>query len=173
MHPVEIKDTLATLTILFDSREKDTPALRNRLNATGRPVERVALTSGDYSCKIVLPDGTGVSLADKLCVERKMGADEITQNFTKHRDRFVREFERFKALGGKPYLLIENTSWEDIINHKYRSKLDPNAFIASLMAWQARYGTHVLFCKPETTGYLIERVFYYEVKEMLERGDFG
>ena len=173
MHPVEIKDTLATLTILFDSREKDTPALRKRLNATGRPVERVALTSGDYSCKIVLPDGTGVSLADKLCVERKMGADGITQNFTKHRDRFIREFERFKALGGKPYLLIENTSWEDIINHKYRSKLDPNAFIASLMAWQARYGTHVLFCKPETTGYLIERVFYYEVKEMLERGDFG
>ena len=173
MHPVEIKDTLATLTILFDSREKDTPALRKRLNATGRPVERVALTSGDYSCKIVLPDGTGVSMAGKLCVERKMGAVAITKNFTKHRDRFIREFERFKALGGKPYLLIENTSWEDIINHKYRSKLDPNAFIASLMAWQARYGTHVLFCKPETTGYLIERVFYYEVKEMLERGDFG
>lgn len=173
MHPVEIKDTLATLTILFDSREKDTPALRKRLNATGRPVERVALTSGDYSCKIVLPDGTGVSMADKLIIERKMAADELTQNFTKYRDRFIREFDRFKALGGKPYLLIENTSWEDIINHKYRSKLDPKAFIASLMAWQARYGTHILFCKPETTGYLMERVFYYEVKEMLERGDFG
>lgn len=173
MHPVEIKDTLATMVILVDSREHDTPALRKRLNATGRPVDRVALTSGDYSCKIVLPDGTGVSLADKLIIERKMGADEITQNFTKHRDRFIREFDRFKALGGKPYLLIENTSWEDIINHKYRSKLDPKAFIASLMAWQARYGTHILFCKPETTGYLMERVFYYEVKEMLERGDFG
>ncbi len=173
MHPVEIKDTLATLTILYDSREHETPALRKRLNATGRPVDRVALTSGDYSCKVVLPDGTGVSLADKLIIERKMGADEITQNFTKHRDRFIREFDRFKALGGKPYLLIENTSWEDIINHKYRSKLDPKAFIASLMAWQARYGTHILFCKPETTGYLMERVFYYEVKEMLERGDFG
>lgn len=173
MHPVEIKDTLATMVILVDSREHDTPALRKRLNATGRPVDRVALTSGDYSCKIVLPDGTGVSLADKLIIERKMGADEITQNFTKHRDRFIREFDRFKALGGKPYLLIENTSWEDIINHKYRSKLDPKAFIASLMAWQARYGTHILFCKSETTGYLMERVFYYEVKEMLERGDFG
>lgn len=173
MHPVEIKDTLATMVILVDSREHDTPALRKRLNATGRPVDRVALTSGDYSCKIVLPDGTGVSLAEKLTIERKMGADELTQNFTKHRDRFIREFDRFKALGGKPYLLIENTSWEDIINHKYRSKLDPKAFIASLMAWQARYGTHILFCKPETTGYLMERVFYYEVKEMLERGDFG
>lgn len=173
MHPVEIKDTLATLTILYDSREHLTPALGKRLNDTGRPVERAALVSGDYSCKIVLPDGTGVSLADKLVIERKMGLNEISQNFTKNRERFIREFERFRAMGGKPYLLIENASWEDVINHKYRTQFEPKAFIASLMAWQARYGTHVLFCKPETTGYLMERVFYYEVKEMLERGDFG
>lgn len=173
MHPVEIRDTLASMVILVDSREKDTPTLKKRLNATGRPVERVALTSGDYSCKIVLPDGTGISLADRIVLERKMGLNEISQNFTKHRDRFSREFERFREMGGKPYLLIENASWEDVINHKYRSQFDPKAFIASLMAWQARYGTHVLFCKPETTGYLMERVFYYEVKEMLERGDFG
>ena len=159
MHPVEIKDTLATMV--------------KRLNATGRPVDRVALTSGDYSCKIVLPDGTGVSLADKLIIERKMSLTEISANFTKHRDRFIREFDRFAATGGKPYLLIENASWEDVINHKYRTQFDFKAFIASLMAWQARYGTHILFCKPETTGYLMERVFYYEVKEMLERGDFG
>ena len=173
MHPIEIRDTLASMTLLVDSREKDTPALRKRLNATGRPVDRVALTSGDYSCKIVLPDGTGVSLADKLIIERKMSLTEISANFTKHRDRFIREFDRFAATGGKPYLLIENASWEDVINHKYRTQFDPKAFIASLMAWQARYGTHILFCKPETTGYLMERVFYYEVKEMLERGDFG
>ena len=173
MHPVEIKDTLATMVILVDSREKDTPALRKRLNATGLPVDRGALTSGDYSCKIVLPDGTGISLADKLIIERKMSLTEISANFTKHRDRFIREFDRFAATGGKPYLLIENASWEDVINHKYRTQFEPKAFIASLMAWQARYGTHILFCKPETTGYLMERVFYYEVKEMLERGDFG
>lgn len=173
MHPVEIRDVLASMVILYDSRERETPALKKRLNATGRPVERVALVSGDYSCKIVLPDGTGASLAGKICIERKMSLTEVSQNFTKHRDRFIREFERFREMGGKPYLLIENASWEDVINHKYRSQFDPKAFIASLMAWQARYGTHVLFCKPETTGYLMERVFYYEVKEMLERGDFG
>lgn len=171
MHPADVKNTLDSMVIYCDTREQDTPALRKRLADTGRPVERIALLSGDYSCCCTLPDGTPYSLAEKVAVERKMGADELAQNFTRGRARFIREFERFKELGGKPYLLVENASWEDILAGNYRSLFDPRAFAASIMAWQARYNAHVIFCGAATSGKIIERVLYYELKERLESGE--
>ncbi len=171
MHPVDIKNTLDSMVVLVDTREQNTPALRKRLEAMGRPIERAALLSGDYSCKCILPDGTAYSLAERVTVERKMSADEIAGNFTKGRQRFVREFERLKERGGKAYLLIENASWEQIMNGKYRSRFAPKAFTASLSAWQARYNAHILFCKSETSGKLIEKILYYELKEILESGE--
>lgn len=172
MHPVDVKDALESMVIYCDSREQNTKSLQRRLESMGRPVERIALPSGDYSCKITLPNGKDVSFVDRVMVERKMGVDEICGNFTRNRDRFIREFDRFKAKGGKPYLLIEDTDWPMIFNGSYRSKVNPNALIASLMAWQARYDAHIMFCESSYSGQLIERILYYEVKEALERGDF-
>ena len=134
------------------------------------PHKRQKLDSGDYSCECMLPNGTIYSLADKVVIERKMSADEICSNFTRGRQRFVREFDRLKSTGGKPYLLIENTSWEDIFAGNYRSQLNPMALVASLKAWEARYGTHILFCTPRLTGQLIYKTLYYELKERLESG---
>lgn len=171
MHPIDIQTALDSMVILCDSRERPTAAYKRRLASMGRPYERVALTSGDYSAKVTLPDGMPYSFADKVAIERKMSANEISGNFTRGRDRFKREFDRFTQAGGKLYLLIERADWGSIIRHQYDTQFDPKAFIASLMAWQARYNTHVLFCDPEDTGYLIERILYYEVKERLERGD--
>ena len=171
MHPVDIKSTLDTMTILVDTREQDTPKLHRRLEDMGRPYERAALTSGDYSAKFVLPDGAEYSLADRLAVERKMGLDEICGNYTRGRDRFRREFDRMAEKGGKLYLIVENATWENVVAGKYRSRLSPSCLIASLMAWNSRYGTQILFCKPETTGILIQKILYYEMKEILERGE--
>ena len=171
MHPVDVKSTLDTMTILVDTREQDTPKLHRRLEDMGRPYERAALTSGDYSAKFILPDGAEYSLADRLAVERKMGLDEICGNYTRGRDRFRREFDRMAEKGGKLYLIIENATWENVLAGKYRSQLSPSCLIASLMAWNSRYGTQILFCKPETTGILIQKILYYEMKEILERGE--
>lgn len=173
MHPVEIQAALDSMVVLVDSREHDTQSLKKRLEATGRPTERVALLSGDYSCKCTLPSGEPFSLDKRIVIERKMGLDELSQNFTKGRARFTREFERLKAAGGKAFLLVENGSWENIISHKYRSQFAPKAFLASIAAWQARYDSHIIFCKPETTGFLIERLLYYQLKEILESGELG
>ena len=173
MHPVEIQAALDSMIILVDSREHDTPSLRKRLEAAGRPTERIALISGDYSCKCMLPSGEPFSLARRIVIERKMGLDELAQNFTRGRARFIREFERLKDTGGKAFLLVENGSWENIIAHKYRSQFAPKAFLASIAAWQARYDSHIIFCKPETTGVLIERLLYYQLKEILESGELG
>lgn len=171
MHPIDIQSTLDSMIILCDTREQDTPKLRRRLEDTGRPFERAALPSGDYSAKFTLPDGTKYSLKEIVCVERKMNLDEICGNFTRGRKRFVREFDRMRKKGGKLYLLIENGDWEKILNGKYQSQFSPKAFTASILAWCARYQSQIFFCKPESTGVLIQKILYYEMKELLERGE--
>ena len=170
MTPFEIRDCLASMTIIYDTREQETAALHKRLKAMDCPNKRQKLDSGDYSCECILPTGEIYSLVDKVVIERKMSADEICSNFTRGRERFAREFERLKSTGGKPYLLIENTSWEDIFAGNYRSQFKPQSLVASLKAWEARYGTHILFCTPQLTGQLIYKTLYYELKERLESG---
>lgn len=170
MHPIDIQNCLSNMVIIYDTREQETAALHKRLKSMQCPHKRQKLDSGDYSCECTLPNGTIYSLEDKVVIERKMSADEICSNFTRGRQRFVREFDRLKSTGGKPYLLIENTSWEDIFAGNYRSQLNPMALVASLKAWEARYGTHILFCTPKLTGQLIYKTLYYELKERLESG---
>ena len=54
---------------------------------------------------------------------------------------------------------------------KYRSKMNPKSFVASITAWLARYRCQVIFCKAETTGVLIHEILYRELKEVLESGE--
>ena len=88
--------------------------------------------------------------------------------FCRSRDRFEREFIRAKNADAKLYLLIENGTWEKAYAGKYRSGMQPKAFVASLTAWLARYNCQIIFCEPATTGKLIREVLYRELKERLE-----
>ena len=170
MNPVEIAGALDTMTALVDTREQDTQALRRRLSVFGK-YEREKLDFGDYSAAVTLPDGAKYSLADKVAVERKMSLDELAACFTGGRARFRREFERAKEAGAKIYLLVESATWEKAYGHRYRSQLNPKAFIASMTAWLARYDCQIIFCQPETTGILIKEILYREMKERLEGGE--
>ena len=167
MHPAEVETALDTLRILVDTREQPTEQARRRWASFGCPWERHKLNAGDYSAAAELPDKTVFSLADKCVIERKMGYAELCQCFTHERGRFEREFERAKASGTKVYLLVEWATWEAAYNGKYRSRMQPKALVASMLAWAARYDCHILMCKPETSGRLIRDVLYREMKERL------
>ena len=168
--PFEIDRMLAGMTVLVDTREQDTPALRARLEGLGCPFRRCRLDYGDYSCEVIKPDGTAVSAAKKVCIERKMSLDEVCLCFTSGRARFEREFERAKADGAKVYLLVENATWEKSFGGVYRSRMKPDALVASMLAFCARYTLTPMFCRPQTTGRLIAKILRYEVKVMLEGG---
>lgn len=167
----EIKAALQNIVVLVDTREQSTPALRQRLEKTGFPNERCKLDFGDYSAKCLTEYGT-IDFSGYFAIERKMSLDEICQCYCKDRPRFTREFERAKNKGAKLYLLLEQADFEKIYNGKYRSQMNPQALVASLLAWLARYDCQLLFCKPETSGRLIGDIIYREIKERLERGDF-
>ena len=178
MHPTEQKKVLDSFRLVVDSREQDTKRARRRYEAFGVPWERRALSYGDYTYNAKLPSGewilTGEKAAEPLCsIERKMNLDELAQCFTRSRERFQREFERAKEHGCRITLIVENASWENLYNGRYRTKFNANAFVASVHAWANRYGMNLIFCKEETSGKIIKDILYRDLKERLERGEFG
>ena len=167
MHPIDVFSTLETMSILVDTREQPTQRAQRRYKQFGCKWERHKLDFGDYSAVFTLPDGSLFSLKSIVSIERKQSLDELCQCFTHDRKRFVREFERAQAAGGKIYLLVENASWEKIYAGSYRSQMLPRSLIASILAWLVRYNCQLILCREETSGYLIRDILYREIKERL------
>lgn len=159
---------MESMVLLVDTREQETDRLKRRLGLTGLPYERKKLDVGDYSCKCTLPDGSTLDFSSRAAVERKMDLDELCQCFGRGRRRFEREFERAAETGCRLYLLIERADWEKAYAGEYQSLLSPQALIASINAFRARYDMQVDFCKEETTGRLIRDILYRELKEYLK-----
>ena len=168
MTPFELQKTLESLTLLLDTREQETTSLKRRLKDVGLPHKRQKLDFGDYSCELTMPDGSVVRFDRLFAVERKMNIDELASCFTSQRKRFTAEFERAKAAGAKIYLLIEGATMEKIVNGQYRSKVSPNALMASMFAFLVRYDCQMLFCKSETSGRIIKEILFREAKEYLQ-----
>ena len=57
--PFALEKALESLTLLVDTREQDTPALRERLRSCGLPTRREKLDFGDYSCAYAGPGRGG------------------------------------------------------------------------------------------------------------------
>lgn len=177
MDNFEIKEVLESFRIIADTREHDTASARKRYEAFGVPVERAVLDYGDYAGQITLPSGplysTSSRIKPRCVIERKMSLDELAGNLTRGRARFEREFNRAVFNDARVFLLVEGASWEALLNHRYRSKFSVNAFKASLVAWMIRYGVTPIFCKAQTSAEMIREILYRDMKERLERGEYG
>lgn len=163
----EVEKILDTITILYDTREQPTERLRRRLEDMSCISERIKLDFGDYSCKCTLPDGNCLDFSHRAVIERKMDIDELCTCFGKERKRFENEFDKAGRKGCKVYLIVEDATWEKILNGKYRSMMNPLSLTASIAAWMPRYNMVPIFCKPETTGRMIKEILYRELKEYL------
>lgn len=168
---------LQSMQILVDTREQNTERARKRYSTFGVPYSRATLSYGDYCYNAQLPNGEwlfkeGEIVAAPIAIERKMNLDELAMCFTRERDRFEREFQRAKANNARIFLLIENATWENLLNGRYRSRYNQNAFLASLAAWIIRYDLQLIFCKEETSGRLIKEFLYRDLKERIGRGEY-
>lgn len=168
---------LQSMQILVDTREQNTERARKRYSTFEVPYSRATLSYGDYCYNAQLPNGEwlfkeGEIVAAPIAIERKMNLDELAMCFTRERDRFEREFQRAKANNARIFLLIENATWENLLNGRYRSRYNQNAFLASLAAWIIRYDLQLIFCKEETSGRLIKEFLYRDLKERIGRGEY-
>ena len=163
----EVKNALENIVLLVDTREQDTMAFRKRLKNIGFKFERQKLDFGDYSAKVVAESKT-IDFSNDFAIERKMSLDELCACYCKGRKRFKREFLRAKEKNAKLYLLIENADFDKVYNGEYRSLMQPQALVASIIAWLARYNCQLLFCSAKLSGKIIREIIYREVKERLE-----
>lgn len=171
MEGFEIDNCLESLVILVDTREQPSERAQKRYDSFGCAYRREKLDFGDYSGCFTLPSGTEQKL--NVAIERKMNLEEISSCFTHERKRFKAEFERAKEAGASVYLLVEDASWENLINGRYKTQFNPKAFFGSMCSWIARYNLKPIFCKQETSGKIIHEILYRELKSRLEGGEFG
>lgn len=177
MNGVEQQEVLQSIEILVDTREQPTRRAMKRYERFKCPHRRCTLSYGDYAYNATLPDGKQIydvteTISPACVIERKMSLDELAACFCKGRERFVKEFERARESNARVFMIVENANWENLLNGKYRTKMNVNAFVASLVAFMVRYNMNLLFCKEETSGDLIKEILYRDLKERLERGEF-
>ena len=170
----EQNNIIESFSIIVDTREQATRRSEQRYKSMRAEITRAVLDYGDYTYNVTLPDGplhdTSVRIKPKCVIERKQNLDELAMCFTRSRDRFQREFERAAAAGAQIYLLTENASYDMILSGQYRSKFQPNAFMASILSWSIRYNMVPVFCDMKSSGRLIHDILFRDMKERLEGG---
>jgi DNA excision repair protein ERCC-4 len=145
----KLKKALPPMVILRDTREQ-----LGYLFDTIKPlpiIRDVGLKTGDYSIE---------GLETKIAVERKTLSDAYG-TFGRGRTRFEKELRRMAQLSFA--VVIIEADWLTILRQPpKRSRMNPRAVYASIIAWSQRYNVHFLTCPDrafaeKTTFRILER----------------
>ena len=165
----EIKELLKSMVVIIDSRENVNQHITKFFDEKKISYKVEKLDTADYS--FYLPKNSELGIPrdlyfnDKIAIERKNSLEEISGCFTATRMQFESELIRCKA---KLLLLIENASYEDIINQKYKTEYNPISFLASLHSFSDRYNFSINFMKDNKySGQFIYYTFYYALRNYL------
>jgi ERCC4-type nuclease len=141
------KDQLIkSIVILTDSRERKSTHILSWFDKKKISHEVKALSNGDYSFYIPSNEQLNIDrplyFDKKIMIERKASLDELSGNLTQNRDRFEKEMSIYQ---GKKYLLIENSSYADIVNQNYKTKFNPKSYLGSLHSFNQKYNLEIIF----------------------------
>jgi len=115
---------MVNFTAVIDSREQTPVTLQVKPDMI-LPSEVGTLYTGDYSIK---------GLQNLIAIERKSLSDMMGCIGT-GRERFEKEILRLRGYDVKA--IIVESSWAQIENGDYRSRVNPSAAIGTLMGWIA------------------------------------
>ena len=156
--------------IIVDSREKD---LHIKTTFDNLSVHNITdhLRYGDYSIMIRKCEKYGITedIKMKVAVERKRSLEEISSNLAQNKARFEREMKRCIEDGGMMCIMIENATYDDIMNHNYKTDLKPKSFLALLHTITARYGVHFIFLSRNSASLYVYNYLKYYIKEYLKK----
>ena len=163
----EIDKMLRTAIIIVDTREKRNEHILEYFDKHKIKYKKGKINYGDYC--LMIPKGEyfdkDIYLNNSIVIERKANLNELSNNFTKDRERLMREFARKK---GKMVLVVENSSYEDIVEHKYDTMLTPKSYLASLHTSVSRYDLSVIFMDSSVTGEFIYKTLIYYAREKIK-----
>ena len=166
MNNFEISSCLDSMEIIVDSNEQPSERAFKRYETFGVPYRVQKIDYGDYTYNFMLPNGKWIyepntRLYPPVSIERKADLVELSQCFCQSRERFAREFERAKQNEAKIYLLVENASWENLINGKYATKYNPKAYLQVSQPGRLDTESRQYFANKRRAGRLL-RKFYTE-----------
>jgi ERCC4-type nuclease len=167
----QINDILENnLTIILDSREKLPNHISKCFDKNNIKWRKEKLNYGDYSIEIDQNDLLDIQSPIKLnvSIERKMSLDEISNNLTRGRDRFKREMQRCNEDDGLMVIMIEDSTYEDIINKKYNANITPKQFLGSLHGITATYKVQFVFIKKKVSPLFIYNYLKYYARNYLK-----
>lgn len=116
--------------VVVDSREQ----LPYEFDTSRVKVVRRALAAGDYALDVPEPD---------IVIERK-SLDDYVASVILSRERFLRELELLTTYP-RAYVVVEG-SLDDVVEHRYRAGVHPNAVLGATWAIIVDYGIPVFFC---------------------------
>ena len=166
----EIEEIIKSMVILVDTREKANEHILSVFDKNKISYKKRALERCDYSFYIPANDELNIPrdlyFDKEVAIERKASLEEISNNFTKERDRFEKEM----ALAPKTkVLLLENSSYEDICNGNYKSQYNKKSFLATFHTFWFRYDLPFFFMPDKTkSAIFIRKYFEYYLKEYLK-----
>ncbi|MFW6282164.1 MAG: ERCC4 domain-containing protein [bacterium] len=151
-------------TILCDTREQKNFHITRYFDRENINYASKKLNVGDYTIGII-KDGEKFSFEDKIVVERKgsgeTGLDELAINLTAKRKQFIKELNNDIEI----HLVIEDGTWEKLFKGKYRSEMNINSYVASLMTFLHRYNIHIHMVERKNMGKWMYNLFYYYLRE--------
>lgn len=144
----EIEEIMKHIVILIDTREQcPDNHIKNYFDSHKVEYKDMALPAGDYSFMLKAIPELGIEhdmyFYNDVVIERKHNLDELSSNFAQERARFNSEWSRMRA--NRKYLLIENASYDDIVNHNYRTKYSEKSYLGSIHSFNSKYGVEIVF----------------------------
>lgn len=166
----EMKKLINSMVILIDTRQKENKHITDYFDAKKIAYKTKSLPFGDYSFMIPKNEELGIPrdlvFYNHITVQRKASLQEISGNLSQERARFEKEAATSPE---SKVLLIENSTYEDLVNGNYRTDYKPVSFMATLMTFWHRYNFPVFFLKDRRySGLWLRQFFEYWIKEQLK-----
>ena len=159
----QLKELVSHMVILHTGNEQKNQHILDYFDKKKIKHKEKALKTGDYSFMIEACPGLGfirdTYFTDELCIERKNSVSELAINIKEKNERFLKELNRMINIKNC-YLLIENDSIDDIIEHNYESKYNELAFLRQFLGMQKRSDLYIHFVDKEHMGFMIYEICY-------------
>ena len=150
----EIKKLLATLVIIFDTREQKNQHILDYFDKKKIKTKRQKIDEGDYAGMIPANPSMGIyrDLYFNVAVERKNSVDELVGSI-KSADRFENEFDRAKRKGIDIFLVVEEENGiKNMRSGNYRSEYEPKALWGKFNSIEYKYLSGSRFVSKEDAG---------------------
>mgnify|MGYP002520546178 CR=1 FL=1 len=159
----QLKELVSHIVILHDTAEKINQHILDYFDKKGIKHKGKSLKTGDYSFMIEACPELGFArdtyFTDELCIERKNSVSELAGNIKEKDERFLKELNRMINIE-HCYLLIENDSIDDIIEHNYESQYNELAFFRQFIGMQKRSNLYTYFISRSHMGFMIYEICY-------------